>query len=96
MKAIVITAMILAIASSSFAARYYGNTGYEREIRRACEAATSTRNRKAVYKNIPAAKRCFYDVVESNREQALVESQIDLNISLRKYFDDRRRHGRRW
>jgi hypothetical protein len=75
MKTLII---FLLLAGTAQASSFYGNTGYERRIRIACEKATST---------TPAAKKCFYEIVNSHRQQELIESQIRLNNAKAEWYE---------
>lgn len=84
MKKIAVVLFVIFITGSpALAERFYGNTGYERRVRVACEQATKHGGRI----NTPAAKKCFYDVVDLHREQNLTDSQIRLNNAKAEWFE---------
>ena len=85
-----LVALVLVTANAE-AATYYGNSPYSRSIRKQCESDTRIQTRYSSKINLPAAKRCFNEVVREDERRRNMQSDTELNEALTDYFRDRTR-----
>ncbi len=92
MKQVLFTTIIVLLATSAQASAQDELRNYPQWVQSECKTLTGTRDRVAFRYNYPAAVACARATMDKMRENALIDSQIELNRAETEWLDESKRN----
>ncbi len=92
MKVSIVLAIVVFFSSLAFADAQKALRNYPQWVQKECESLTETRDRVAFRNDYPAALLCAEATMDKLREDALIDSQVELNKSETEWLEESKRN----